>query len=135
MALQRAPVEHRATLAPEPRVARLTRRHGAQAGRGARAHQVLSFEKAAAAGIHRLAIPTPFAVGRVNTYLIEDDPLTLVDSGPNSGRALDELQRALADHGRSIDDIELIIVTHQHIDHIGLVDILASHSGADVAAI
>ena len=93
------------------------------------------YAPAAAAGIHRLAIPTPFAVGRVNTYLIEDDPLTLVDSGPNSGRALDELQRALADHGRSIDDIELIIVTHQHIDHIGLVEIVASHSGADVAAI
>ena len=36
-------------------------------------------------------IPTPFAVGRVNCYLIEDDPLTLVDPGPNSGKALDEL--------------------------------------------
>jgi glyoxylase-like metal-dependent hydrolase (beta-lactamase superfamily II) len=34
-------------------------------------------------GIHRIAIPTPFAVGRVNVYLIEDEPLTLVDAGPN----------------------------------------------------
>ena len=34
-------------------------------------------------------------VGRVNCYLIEDDPLTLVDTGPNSGKALDELERAL----------------------------------------
>jgi len=93
------------------------------------------FAPAAEAGIHRLAIPTPFAVGRVNTYLIEDDPLTLVDSGPNSGRALDELQQMLGDHGHSIDDIELVLVTHQHIDHIGLVDIIASHSGAEVAAI
>jgi hypothetical protein len=41
------------------------------------------FAPAAAAGIHRLAIPTPFAVGRVNVYLIEDEPLTLVDAGPN----------------------------------------------------
>jgi hypothetical protein len=40
--------------------------------------------RAADAGIHCLSIPTPFQVGRVNTYLIEDDPLTLVDSGPNS---------------------------------------------------
>jgi glyoxylase-like metal-dependent hydrolase (beta-lactamase superfamily II) len=95
----------------------------------------VSFEAAAAAGVHRLAIPTPFAVGRVNVYLIEDDPLTLVDAGPNSGRALDELQRALGDRGHSIDDIELILLTHQHIDHLGLVDIVASHSGADVAAI
>jgi glyoxylase-like metal-dependent hydrolase (beta-lactamase superfamily II) len=95
----------------------------------------LSLEAAAAAGIHTLSIPTPFAVGRVNTYLIEDDPLTLVDSGPNSGRALDELQQRLLERGHSIDDIELVVVTHQHIDHIGLVSIVASHSNADVAAI
>jgi len=95
----------------------------------------LSYEAAAAAGIHRFAIPTPFAVGRVNTYLIEDDPLTLVDSGPNSGRALDELHQRLSERGHSIDDIELILVTHQHIDHIGLVEIVASHSQAEVAAI
>jgi glyoxylase-like metal-dependent hydrolase (beta-lactamase superfamily II) len=93
------------------------------------------YAPAAAAGIHRLAIPTPFAVGRVNVYLIEDDPLTLVDAGPNSGRALDELQTKLGEHGHSIDDIELILLTHQHIDHLGLVDIVASHSGAEVAAI
>ena len=93
------------------------------------------YAPAAAAGIHRLAIPTPFAVGRVNCYLIDDDPLTLVDAGPNSGRALDELQKALAAHGKTIEDIELVIVTHQHIDHIGLVDIIAKHSGAEVAAI
>ena len=35
----------------------------------------------------------------------------------------------------SIDDIELIVLTHQHMDHIGLVDIIVGHSGADVAAI
>ncbi len=91
--------------------------------------------RAAEAGIHVLRIPTPFAVGRVNAYLIEDDPLTLVDSGPNSGRALDELQHQLAERGHSIDDIELIVLTHQHMDHLGLVDIIASHSGAEVAAI
>jgi len=93
------------------------------------------FAPAAAAGVHRLTIPTPFAVGRVNVYLIEDDPLTLVDAGPNSGRALDELQRKLGDRGHSIDDIELILLTHQHMDHLGLVDIVASHSKAEVAAI
>jgi glyoxylase-like metal-dependent hydrolase (beta-lactamase superfamily II) len=93
------------------------------------------YAPAAAAGIHRLAIPTPFAVGRVNVYLIEDDPLTLVDAGPNSGSSLDDLQRQLAASGHAVEDIELILITHQHIDHIGLVDIVASHSGAQVAAI
>jgi glyoxylase-like metal-dependent hydrolase (beta-lactamase superfamily II) len=94
-----------------------------------------ALEQAALAGIHRFAIPTPFAVGRVNCYLIEDDPLTLVDTGPNSGKALDELTARLAERGHSIDDLELIVVTHQHIDHLGLVEILVEHSGAEVAAL
>jgi glyoxylase-like metal-dependent hydrolase (beta-lactamase superfamily II) len=91
--------------------------------------------QAAEAGIHRLAIPTPFQVGRVNAYLIEDSPLTLIDSGPNSGKALDELEQALAARGHAIEDIELLVITHQHIDHFGLASILARRSGAEVAAL
>jgi glyoxylase-like metal-dependent hydrolase (beta-lactamase superfamily II) len=91
--------------------------------------------EAAAAGVHCMAIPTPFLVGRVNCYLIEDDPLTLVDTGPNSGKALDELEQALAQHGRRVEDLGLIVVTHQHIDHIGLLEVLVRRSGADVAAL
>jgi glyoxylase-like metal-dependent hydrolase (beta-lactamase superfamily II) len=94
-----------------------------------------ALEQAALAGIHCLRIPTPFAVGRVNCYLIEDEPLTLVDTGPNSGKALDELQGQLAQRGHSIDDLELVILTHQHIDHLGLVEIVVEHSGAEVAAL
>jgi glyoxylase-like metal-dependent hydrolase (beta-lactamase superfamily II) len=86
-------------------------------------------------GIHCLAIPTPFLVGRVNCYLIEDEPLTLIDTGPNSGKSLDELERALAAHGRAVEDLELIVITHQHMDHVGLLEILARRSGAEVAAI
>ncbi|HEY6672087.1 MAG TPA: MBL fold metallo-hydrolase, partial [Solirubrobacterales bacterium] len=87
------------------------------------------------AGIRVMRIPTPFQVGRVNCYLLEDQPLTLVDSGPNSGKALDELERQLGSLGRGIEEIELVIITHQHIDHLGLVDIVAKRSGAEVAAI
>jgi glyoxylase-like metal-dependent hydrolase (beta-lactamase superfamily II) len=90
---------------------------------------------AADAGIHRLAVPTPFMVGRVNAYLIEDSPLTLVDSGPNSAKALDELEQALAGRGHTVEDIELLVITHQHMDHFGLASILARRSGAEVAAL
>jgi glyoxylase-like metal-dependent hydrolase (beta-lactamase superfamily II) len=87
------------------------------------------------AGIHRIALPTPFLVGRVNCYLIEDEPLTLIDTGPNSGKSLDDLERALAAHDRRIEDLELIVITHQHMDHLGLLEILARRSGAQVAAL
>jgi glyoxylase-like metal-dependent hydrolase (beta-lactamase superfamily II) len=85
--------------------------------------------------IHRIGVPTPFAVGRVNCYLIDDDPLTLVDTGPNSGTSLTELEAGLAGHGRRIEDLERIVLTHQHIDHIGLAQILADRSGAEVCAL
>ena len=92
-------------------------------------------DRAARVGVHRLAIPTPFAVGRVNCWLIDDEPLTLLDAGPNSGKALDALERALGDHGRRVEDLQRIVVSHQHMDHEGLVEILARRSGAEVCAI
>ena len=96
LALQRAPLQHGAAAAPEPRVARLARGHGGQARRGAGPHPLVT--DAAAAGYHCLPIPTPFAVGRVNCYLIEDDPLTLVDTGPELGQGA---RRARARAGRA----------------------------------
>ncbi len=90
---------------------------------------------AVAAGTHCLAIPTPFLVGRVNCYLIEDEPLTLLDTGPNSGKSLDELEQALAGLGHSVEDLERIVISHQHMDHLGLLEILARRSGAEVAAL
>jgi glyoxylase-like metal-dependent hydrolase (beta-lactamase superfamily II) len=91
--------------------------------------------RAERAGIHRLSLPTPFLVGRINCYLIEDEPLTLIDTGPNSGKALDQLELALAERGHRVEDLELIVITHQHMDHFGLLDILARRSGAEVAAL
>jgi len=91
--------------------------------------------RAAEAGIHCLPIPTPFMVGRVNCYLIDDEPLTLLDTGPNSGKALDALERALEGLGRRVEDLELIVLSHQHMDHLGLASILARRSGADIATL
>ena len=81
--------------------------------------------------IHGVSIPTPFRVGDVNGYLVEDDPLTLVDVGPNSARSLVALEAGLATHGRRVEELERIVITHQHADHLGLVDVLADRSGAD----
>jgi glyoxylase-like metal-dependent hydrolase (beta-lactamase superfamily II) len=93
------------------------------------------WQQVAAAGIRTLRIPTPFQVGRVNCYLIEDEPLTLIDAGPNSGKALDELEHQLDALGHRIEDLELMIISHQHIDHLGLVDIVARRAEAEVAAL
>ncbi len=85
-------------------------------------------------GVHRIAVPTPFAIGPVNCYLLSGAPLTLVDTGPNSGTSLDYLERALNEQGVRIEDLDLIVLTHQHMDHEGLLEILDRRSGAEVAA-
>ena len=88
-----------------------------------------------APGIHCLAVPTPFAVGDVNAYLIEDQPLTLVDRGPNSAESLDALELQLANHGYALEQLDLILVTHEHSDHLGLAHAVASRSGARIACL
>ena len=88
---------------------------------------------AVAAGIHSLSVPTPFAIGPVNVYLVEGSPLTLIDTGPNSATVLVELERLIAGVGYRVEDLEQLIVTHQHLDHLGLTGLIAERSGAEVA--
>jgi glyoxylase-like metal-dependent hydrolase (beta-lactamase superfamily II) len=93
------------------------------------------FERMESEGIHMLEIPTPFAVGPVNCYLIEDDPLTIFDPGPNSGEAIEALVVGLRARGHELRDLERIVVTHQHIDHLGLVEVVQHASGAEVVCL
>jgi glyoxylase-like metal-dependent hydrolase (beta-lactamase superfamily II) len=91
---------------------------------------------AARLGIVPLSLPTPFAIGPVTAWLLTGDgPLTLVDTGPASAGTLHALERRLADHGRRVEDLEAIVLTHEHADHVGLAAILAERSGARVVAI
>jgi glyoxylase-like metal-dependent hydrolase (beta-lactamase superfamily II) len=71
-------------------------------------------------GVSRIEIPTPFPVGSVNCYLIEGSPLTLIDTGPKTPKSLAVMQKELQARSYSFSDIEQILLTHGHIDHIGL---------------
>lgn len=84
-------------------------------------------------GVHRIPIPTMFG-GPVNCYLIVDRPLTLVDAALNWGASLDALETGLAAHGFALTDVQLVLLTHQHIDHIGLATIVAQRARAELAA-
>jgi glyoxylase-like metal-dependent hydrolase (beta-lactamase superfamily II) len=57
----------------------------------------------------------------VNWYLVEDGRrLTVVDAGhPRSWRSLDEAVRAI---GRQLADIEALVLTHAHFDHVGFAE-------------
>ncbi len=81
-----------------------------------------------------IAVPTPFRIGPVNCWLIEADALTLVDVGPNDPPSLASLEASLGELGFGVADLDLLLLTHQHYDHTGLVATLRERSGARVVA-
>src|SRR3954463_13053165 len=84
--------------------------------------------------IHEFHIPTSFYLGPVNVYLVDADPLTLVDTGPNLPESLEALKDAFHSVGRRIEDLERIVLTHMHEDHCGLAATLQRASGATLFA-
>ena len=81
-----------------------------------------------------IPLPVPFTVRVVNCYLLEGSPLTLVDPGLVWEETLVELETALARRGLRIEDVEQVLLTHQHLDHVGLAGTIRERSGAQVVA-
>jgi glyoxylase-like metal-dependent hydrolase (beta-lactamase superfamily II) len=77
-----------------------------------------------APGIHRLGNDL------VNFYLVEDDAgLTLVDAGLPGFRG--QLESVLQERGRALRDVDAVILTHAHVDHVGVAEAVRS-AGAPV---
>lgn len=84
--------------------------------------------------VERIEIPTPFSIGRVNCYAFTDGELALVDPGPRTGEARDALEAHLEDAGYALADVARILITHPHMDHYGLAEVVREASGAEVVA-
>ncbi|MDT5062070.1 MAG: hypothetical protein QOH63_2529 [Acidobacteriota bacterium] len=67
-----------------------------------------------------IIVPTPFYVGPVNCYLIAEDPVTLIDTGPKTKEAVGALRDGLRRAGFRVSDLRRIVLTHAHEDHCGL---------------
>lgn len=74
-----------------------------------------------------IELPTPFLVGDVNVYIVKGEKTTLVDCGPRTNEAWDVFKKALASHGLCETDIDQIIFTHYHPDHVGLYAFFTDH--------
>lgn len=84
--------------------------------------------------VHRIELPTPFPVGPVNAYLIEGEPLTLVDAGPKTPEVQAALEAGVGAAGHRIEDIRRLILTHGHVDHFGNAVWVRERSGAELFA-
>lgn len=80
----------------------------------------------------RILVPTQLPVGTVNVYLLEGEENVLIDTGPHHPESREHLERGLRRAGVSPADIDVIIITHGHVDHYGQAGDLARDTGAEV---
>ena len=80
-----------------------------------------------------ISLPTPYPIGPVTLYLLDGEPLTLVDTGPATRSAWAGLRQALAARSLRPDDVRRVLITHGHHDHFGLARRL-SRLGAELLA-
>ncbi len=80
----------------------------------------------------RIELPTMYGMKSVNAYLFLTPELTLIDCGEKTEATWDALQAALAVYDLAIKDIKRIIITHAHVDHIGMARRISAESGAKV---
>jgi glyoxylase-like metal-dependent hydrolase (beta-lactamase superfamily II) len=83
-------------------------------------------------GLTRLSLPLPNdSLGSVNVYAVMSaDGLRLIDCGWNAPEVYTVLVDELQQLGKQVSDIREILVTHNHPDHIGLIERLVQETGA-----
>lgn len=69
--------------------------------------------------VHRLEFDVDWPPGHVAAYLVDGAEPVLVDAAHPDHDA--EFERALAEHDLDPGDVEHVLITHPHVDHIGQV--------------
>ena len=81
--------------------------------------------------IFKIPVSTPYVIGTVNSYLIKNEPLTLVDPGPNTEEAKNDLSAGLKNLGVEVEDLKRVVLTHSHVDHCGLIPWIQRTAGVE----
>ncbi|MBY6275309.1 MBL fold metallo-hydrolase [Symbiobacterium thermophilum] len=82
--------------------------------------------------IHQITLPLPGGPGAVHVYAVRSDPVTLIDTGVNTPDARAALVDGLKRLGLRVRDVRRVLLTHAHVDHIGLAGWVQEESGAEV---
>ena len=83
--------------------------------------------------MHRISLSNTEFEGKNNAYLLDDgNEIILIDTGLFSPKIHLEFQQELSNYGCSISDIDIILLTHWHADHVGLAGTIQEESGAKV---
>lgn len=82
--------------------------------------------------INRIEIPIPFPIRSVNVYFIEDSIPTLIDGGFHSKEGLTLVENALREKGVRLSEIKRVLLTHGHLDHVGLAGRIQESGDAEI---
>ncbi len=83
--------------------------------------------------MRQLSLSNATFEGNSNAYLLEAGSETvLVDSGDSTDVSRDQLRSMLRDSGQTFADIDRILLTHWHGDHVGLAGEIQAAGGATV---
>ncbi|OLZ41375.1 MBL fold metallo-hydrolase [Natrinema saccharevitans] len=74
--------------------------------------------------IHRLEFDVPWPPKHVAAYLLEGEETILFDAGAPDDAGEAELREGLAAAGYEPEDVDHVVVTHVHSDHIGQLPVL-----------
>lgn len=76
----------------------------------------------AAPDVHRIEFSVDWPPGHAAAYLIADEEPILVDAGMVGDEGVQELHDGLDAHGYEVRDIDHLLLTHPHADHVGQVE-------------
>lgn len=81
--------------------------------------------------VHRLEFDVPWPPKHVAAYLLDGPEPILVDAGAHDREAEDALREGLERLGYGLSDVEHVLVTHVHSDHVGQLEPLRA-AGATI---
>jgi glyoxylase-like metal-dependent hydrolase (beta-lactamase superfamily II) len=85
-------------------------------------------------GVWRLRLPLRIpGVPHCNAWALDaGDGIVLVDTGMHDHGSMADLEWALGQAGRRVEDVRLVVITHAHPDHCGQAPPIAARAGCEV---
>lgn len=74
--------------------------------------------------VHRIEFSVDWPPGHAAAYLIDGEEPILVDAGMVGETGTRELHDGLDAHGFAVEDIQHLLLTHPHADHVGQVEVI-----------